>query len=181
MPGRSSKKVDIVVLEAESTETTVTNKKGRKGVAIETTEVVTKIEQAWPAKSKEARKGKADVQSDDESLKTPKKPSAAPKINSVKSKTVLDPKQKKTPAKRKAKAEEDDNDEENTENKKTPKKRKTKEEKEAEAMPLATRTLIGGLTKAMHIGAHVSGAGGESPCSFRRHVGTEQLFTWLWI
>ena len=174
MPGRSSKKVDIEVLEAQSTESTVTRKKGRKGVAIETTEVVTKIEQAWPTKSKEARKGEADVQSDDEALNTPTKSSAAPKINSVKPKTVVDPKQKKSPAKRKAKTE-DDEEEGNTDNKKAPNKRKTKEEKEAEAMPLAIRTLIGGLKKAMHIGAHVSGAGGESSCSFRRRVGTEHL------
>jgi AP endonuclease-1 len=41
------------------------------------------------------------------------------------------------------------------------KKRKTKEEKAAEAMPLAARTPIQTLKKAMYIGAHVSGAGGK--------------------
>ena len=41
------------------------------------------------------------------------------------------------------------------------KKRKTKEEKEAEAMPLAARTSIQTLKRAMYIGAHVSGAGGK--------------------
>lgn len=41
-----------------------------------------------------------------------------------------------------------------------PKKRKTKQEKEAEAMPLAGRTAVSSLKRAMYIGAHVSGAGG---------------------
>ncbi|KAK3941579.1 xylose isomerase-like protein [Diplogelasinospora grovesii] len=42
-----------------------------------------------------------------------------------------------------------------------PKKRKTKAEKEAEDMvPLAARTAVSSLKKAMYIGAHVSGAGG---------------------
>jgi hypothetical protein len=38
-------------------------------------------------------------------------------------------------------------------------KRKRKTEKEAEAMPLAARTSIQTLKKAMYIGAHISGAG----------------------
>jgi len=42
-----------------------------------------------------------------------------------------------------------------------PKKRKTKKDKEAEAMPLAQRTTVSSLKRAMYIGAHVSGAGGE--------------------
>jgi hypothetical protein len=42
-----------------------------------------------------------------------------------------------------------------------PKKRKTKKDKEAEAMPLAQRTAVSSLKRAMYIGAHVSGAGGE--------------------
>jgi AP endonuclease-1 len=41
------------------------------------------------------------------------------------------------------------------------KKRKTKEEKESEEMPLAVRTPIETLKRAMYIGAHVSGAGGK--------------------
>jgi AP endonuclease-1 len=40
------------------------------------------------------------------------------------------------------------------------KKRKTKAEKEEEAMPLASRTAVSTLQKGMHIGAHVSAAGG---------------------
>lgn len=40
------------------------------------------------------------------------------------------------------------------------KKRKTKAEKEEENMPLAARTVISSMKRAMYIGAHVSGAGG---------------------
>jgi AP endonuclease-1 len=57
-------------------------------------------------------------------------------------------------------------DEENIQDideKKVTKKRKTKEDKEAESMPLAARTSISTLKKAMYIGAHVSAAGGEFP------------------
>lgn len=50
---------------------------------------------------------------------------------------------------------------EEAEVKPTPKKRKTKEDKEAEMAPLAVRTAISSLPKAMYIGAHVSGAGGK--------------------
>lgn len=58
--------------------------------------------------------------------------------------------------------------------KKVKRKRKTKEEKEAEAMPLAARSIG---TK-LFVGAHVSSAGGklwaETPCSrtcgFRKHI-----------
>ena len=40
------------------------------------------------------------------------------------------------------------------------KKRKTKAEKEEDAMPLAPRTVVTTLQKGVHIGAHVSAAGG---------------------
>jgi AP endonuclease-1 len=64
-----------------------------------------------------------------------------------------------TTPKRKAKTEDD---EDGAAEKKATKKRKTKEEKEAEAMPLAARTVVGTLKKALYIGAHVSGAGGKT-------------------
>jgi hypothetical protein len=51
--------------------------------------------------------------------------------------------------------------EEQGDTKKVKRKRKTQEEKEAEAMPLAARTSIQTLQRAMYIGAHVSGAGGK--------------------
>lgn len=44
------------------------------------------------------------------------------------------------------------------------KKRKTKDE---DAMPLAQRTTVATLAKGMHIGAHVSAAGGEQTCLSR--------------
>jgi AP endonuclease-1 len=40
------------------------------------------------------------------------------------------------------------------------KKRRTKAEKEEDAMPLAPRTAVASLQNQMHIGAHVSAAGG---------------------
>lgn len=43
-----------------------------------------------------------------------------------------------------------------------PKKRKTAKSKEEDAMPLADRTAVSSLKKAMYIGAHVSAAGGKS-------------------
>lgn len=41
-----------------------------------------------------------------------------------------------------------------------PKKRKTKKDKEDDMAPLAERTAVSSLKKAMYIGAHVSAAGG---------------------
>jgi AP endonuclease 1 len=67
----------------------------------------------------------------------------------------------KVKAKSKRKIEVDEGVEQEVDIKKVKKKRKTKEEKEAEAMPLAARTSIQTLKKAMYIGAHVSGAGGK--------------------
>lgn len=64
----------------------------------------------------------------------------------------------KAAAKRKAEVEEDKQPE--TNGIKAVKKRKTKAEKEDEAMPLASRTAVATLQKGMHIGAHVSAAGG---------------------
>ena len=82
------------------------------------------------------------------------------KISSVRGKATIEAdKNKKAPAKRKAKKEEDDENE--GDDTKTKKKRKTKEEKETEAMPILARTAVAMLKKAMHIGAHVSGAGGK--------------------
>ncbi|ROV99952.1 hypothetical protein VMCG_06261 [Cytospora schulzeri] len=56
--------------------------------------------------------------------------------------------------------DEENEDEKKKEVKPQPKKRKTKKEKEDEAMPLAERTVVSSLKRAMYIGAHVSGAGG---------------------
>jgi AP endonuclease-1 len=75
---------------------------------------------------------------------------------------------KKAKAKRKAEAGEEAGQE--PDSKKVKKKRKTREEKEAEAMPLAARTSIQSLKKAMYIGAHVSGAGGKYSHLIHYHV-----------
>lgn len=75
--------------------------------------------------------------------------------------------EKKAISKRKSVAESDFEPEEPAEEAKKPaaKKRKTKAGKEDENMPLAARTAISSLKKAMYIGAHVSGAGGLCPIS----------------
>lgn len=80
---------------------------------------------------------KVELGSDEEPLVTPKKTSA----------------KKQVPIKRKVKAEDDGEVEE-----KVPKKRKTK----GEDMPITARTVVGSLSKAMYIGAHISAAGGMS-------------------
>lgn len=163
MPRRSSKRAETDVLDVSSTDIITTPRKGRRAVKIETTEVVTKIEQISPSRLTSVAKAEAD--SDDESLVTANKSPPKRKINRVKAKAIDDEeqntKQKKPAAKRKAKTEVDDDDDGGE--RKAPKKRKSKEEKEAEAMPLAARTLVKSLKKLMHIGAHVSGAGGK-PC-----------------
>jgi AP endonuclease-1 len=167
MCGKKSRKIHSKVLEAEATEGVVTPlstaKKVRKALKIESVEVVTEVEKSTPARNR--KKVKAEVDSDDEDIVPSTKSPAKIKIYKIKTEAVLEeeqaPKAKKAPAKRKAKTE-GDGDEKAAEEHKVKKKRKTKEEKEAEAMPLAERTVIGTLKKAMHIGAHVSGAGGMS-------------------
>lgn len=169
MSRRASRKLDIdVKVEASEIQGApiATPKKGRNAVKTEDVQVVAK-ENITLAKSRN-RKVRVESEDDDESeedlSKPAPKPSGKPKINRVRAKAVIEeeskPKPKKAPAKRKAKA---DDDEEDADEPKTKKKRKTKEEKEAETMPLAERTVIGVLKKAMHIGAHVSGAGGTCP------------------
>ena len=56
---------------------------------------------------------------------------------------------------------EDEKEEEPEQEKKAaPKKRKTAAAKKDDDMPLAARTAVSSLKRAMYIGAHVSGAGG---------------------
>ncbi|RFU31316.1 hypothetical protein B7463_g5032, partial [Scytalidium lignicola] len=89
---------------------------------------------------------------------------------------------KKPRGKRKTKAEttEDDNDQEDLVDDKPKKKRKTKEEKEAEAMPLAVRTLIKSLKKPMYIGAHISAAGGvHNSINNALHIGGNSFALFL--
>ncbi|CAM6109391.1 unnamed protein product [Calypogeia fissa] len=70
------------------------------------------------------------------------------------------------------KEKEDEEIEDGADTPKAKTKRKTKEEKEAEAMPLAARTSVETLKRAMYIGAHVSGAGGvHNAVSNSLHIG----------
>lgn len=171
MSRRTRHKIDYRIPDEESSEEIAapisTPQKGRKVVKVESTKVAvtTKVEKSTPTKSK---KVKAEFDPQEGDLAVPGKPPTKVKVSQVKVEAVLEgesaPKTKKTPApKRKAKTEDDEDEDENEEgvgDNKVKKKRKTKQEKEAEAMPLAERTLIGALKKAMHIGAHVSAAGG---------------------
>ncbi|EKD20607.1 apurinic endonuclease [Drepanopeziza brunnea f. sp. 'multigermtubi' MB_m1] len=158
MSRRSSRKTENIPLyntgDDENSDTpSATPKKGRKAVKAEAVPVVAKS----PAKSKKSAKTKTE--SDEES--EPSEPPSKIKINSVKAKALKEdtvPKAKQ-PAKRKIKDGDDEN--EDPEEGQSKKKRKTKEEKEAEeAMPVAVRTAVASLKSAMHIGAHVSAAGG---------------------
>jgi len=158
MSRSSSKKLDVQGMPLDKKEPTITPKRGRKVVPAEVT-VVT--ENKTTAKAKSKKQVQVEVDKDDEPLAAvSKQPAITRKINRVRGKDFAEegevPKQK-TPAKRKAKTEDSTEDADRI----VPKKRKTKEEKEAETMPLATRTMVGALKKAMHIGAHVSGAGGK--------------------
>jgi AP endonuclease 1 len=163
MPRRLGRKSENEKDEADAFDTAeklpTTPKKGRKAAKVEAVEVITK-ENISPARSTR-KKIKKEVELDEEVDDT-EEPPLVPKINRVKAKTVVKEeetqKPKKAPAKRKVKTEEDED--EDADDTKVKKKRKTKEEKEAEAMPLAARTVISTLKKAMHIGAHVSAAGG---------------------
>jgi AP endonuclease-1 len=152
MPRRLSQKTQNKLAEIDSIEIITTPKKGRRTAKREVTPTLSKS----PAKS--TKKVKPELDDEDDALSGPSKTPTKVKINTVKAKAVLEKEQssKNGSSKRKLKTE-DDNEETN---KKVTKKRKTKEEKEAENMPLAPRTLVGSLKKAMFIGAHVSGAGG---------------------
>lgn len=83
----------------------------------------------------------------------------APKAPKLEKKTEK-PTPKKAAPKRKAEPEDDEEKAEKPQ-KAAPKKRKTAKVKEEDAMPLAERTAVSSLGKAMYIGAHVSGAGGK--------------------
>lgn len=162
MPRRSSRKTDTDAVGTEVAETTTPRKTRQASVKVETVEVDAKIEPS-PAKSLKKR-AKSEAALDSESLISGKESSSGLKIARVKADEVVGEAQtpKQRPRKRIATADDDD-DAVADKAKKTTKKRKTKEEKEGEAMPLAARTVVGTLKNAMHIGAHVSAAGGWFP------------------
>jgi AP endonuclease-1 len=173
MPTKVSREVDIEVADVQVAEiTNTTPKKGRRATKVEhkveriEAEVVAKAGRSTPKRSA-TQKVKYEDASDDEIIASSKSAVKAKKTSSNKKGAATA--NKKVSAKRKLKEEDEDEDDEEEEElekitveKKVVKKRKTKEEKEAESMPLAERTLVTTLKKAMHIGAHVSGAGGMS-------------------
>jgi AP endonuclease-1 len=158
---RPSSKIDAEIAEAASITTPSTLKKQRASMKVEVGKVAAKVEEASPRKSRN-KEVKTEMDVDEKSLDNEKESTLAIKINRVKAKAAPKEAQepKERPRKRTATADDDLNPEENRANK-TTKKRKTKEEKDREAMPLAARTAVTSLKHAMHIGAHVSAAGGE--------------------
>lgn len=171
MAPRASRKTRTDPTEAEVTAIVTTKqvspaKNGRKKVEVDqVVETVTaKIPDRTSKKKVNYEEPDASEGEEEEEEEKPQKPATPVKreINSVKGKATIEAaknaKEKKAPAKRKVKAEETDGDD--ADEVKPKKKRKTKEEKEAEAMPILPRTAVSSLMKAMHIGAHVSGAGG---------------------
>ncbi|KAJ0121314.1 dna-(apurinic or apyrimidinic site) lyase 1 [Diaporthe amygdali] len=115
---------------------------------------------------------------------------AAAKAKVIKTKIeAATPKKRTASKKRKAADDTEDedhqcdshNEEEQDEKEKPgPKKRKTKKDKEADAMPLAARTAVSSLERAMFIGAHVSGAGGcQNSIQNAVHIGANSFALFL--
>ncbi|KAH9215640.1 xylose isomerase-like protein [Leptodontidium sp. 2 PMI_412] len=175
MSRRSSRKTDNIPLDTEPAATpSATPKKGRK-VKVETGEVA---QVAKPSTKAGKKAVKAEIQPDDEvDEKVP--PPSKSKQTKVKAETVVEekapPKPKKA-VKRKVKDEDDEDPDED----KSKKKRKTKEEKAAETMPVAARTAVASLKSAMHIGAHVSAAGGvQNSIGNALHIGGNSFALFL--
>lgn len=120
-----------------------------------------KLKEPSPRKTRN-KEARGDIHAQSKSIDNEKGSSFALKINRVKAKAVpaATKDNKLRASKRVADPEEGDETPESKANSRI-KKRKTKEEKNNDAMPLAARTSIASLKHAMHIGAHVSAAGGE--------------------
>ncbi|KAG4433126.1 hypothetical protein IFR05_011393 [Cadophora sp. M221] len=177
MSRRSSRKTDTIPIDAEPAVTlSATPKKGRKAAKVEASEVAQVVKSSTKAGKKTV---KAEIQSDDESDEK-FLPAAKTKSTKVKAETAVaekEPKPKK-PVKRKVKNEDDENGD--PDENKAKKKRKTKEEKEAETMPVAARTAVASLKSAMHIGAHVSAAGGvQNSIGNALHIGGNSFALFL--
>lgn len=161
MPRRPSSKIDTEIVEAASITTPSTLKKQRASMKAEVEKVDAEVKEASPRKNRN-KEVKTEIDVAKKSLDNEKESTFAIKINRVKAKAppkeAQKPKQR--PRKRTASAGDDLHPDENRANK-IAKKRKTKEEKNTEAMPLAVRTTVTSLKHAMHIGAHVSAAGGK--------------------
>ncbi|CAJ2501993.1 Uu.00g048460.m01.CDS01 [Anthostomella pinea] len=80
----------------------------------------------------------------------------------------------------KVKVEEDEEEEPAKEEPKPAKKRRTAKPKIEDIMPLAKRTVIASMKKAMHIGAHVSSAGGvQNSIHNAVHIGANAFALFL--
>ena len=152
--------------EEQCEEHTAPTKIGRKHkIKEEEEEVELQVDGKSPRKAKRKRTTETKEAKIKESGTSPKKTKR--KVAELEEEAVDgEPTPKKAQRKKKVKQEEVEEEEEEGGPKKIKRKRKTKEEKEAEAMPLASRT--NGLQ--MFIGAHVSCAKGQSetlaPLSF---------------
>lgn len=168
MPQRRSNKIDTKGVDAKTITTAATSRKRRTLVKTEEEaeagKVMAKVQDASPPKNRN-KQAKSTVNVDDESPNNETRSNFAAKIIKVIAKAAPEVAQSTKPRaqKRTATATEDPDLDESKGNKRS-KKRKTKEEKDIDAMPLAVRTVVASLKHAMHIGAHVSAAGGEHSC-----------------
>lgn len=161
MPRRPSSKIDSGVEETEGSAVTSTLKKRQTTVKAEPAKQEAEIIQHSPAKIRN-KLAKVNVDFDNRSLISGKESISSIKINRVKAKAAPEETKdaKQRPRKRTATADDDEDSDEKKANT-VIKRRKTKAERESEAMPLALRTAVRSLKHAMHIGAHVSAAGGQ--------------------
>jgi AP endonuclease-1 len=162
MPRRPSIKFDTGVVLTASRTTRVTLKNRSAEVKLAVAKVDTEVSGASTVKYHK-KEVKTEVDVDGKSLDIDKESTSSAKIPKAKTAPGKAQESKQRPRKRSATANDDQDPDENQANK-PPKKRKTKEQKEIEAMPLAVRTAITSIKHAMHIGAHVSAAGGEHSC-----------------
>jgi len=174
MSRRSSRKVSHLPSYEEEDDATVTAtevvikatkspKRGRKSVLEE--QILVNEQEVTATDSKTAKHVQVEKAGSVINVnKSPTKSKVKAETIEIENETILQSApETKTVGNTKRKAKVEDPPNEDRENKKVTKKRKTKEDKDAESMPLATRTPVSALKKAMYIGAHVSAAGGELP------------------
>lgn len=130
-----------------------------------------------PRTSPRKRAVPAVVKAEETAVEKPTGAAATAKKQAPKEKKATTPSKKRKAADDSVKVDghECDSHGEEAEDEPTAKKRKTKKDKVDEMPPLAARTAVSSLKKAMYIGAHVSGAGGRHlhhPLEWVAHTGT---------
>jgi AP endonuclease-1 len=175
MPRRPSHKIGTEAVGTDSAKLTTIPKKRQPVVRVVAIEVDATVQPTPSAKS--PKTVKTEVGLDSESLDTDQESGSGIKIQRVKVKESLEKAQapKQRPRKRTATVDDDEDSADGKKAKKATKKRKTEKEKEVEAMPLAIRTAVATLKHAMHVGAHISAAGGKSSWSFNAALVTYSL------